>query len=108
MASWRDAIVICAANSWDAPVRLHDRQLAEHLSELAPVLYVDPPLSVLTPLRQPALAGGLREPRLRLVSGRLARLPPVTPPFPLRPGMATLVAALVRRAVRDALRTLGS
>ena len=105
--SSRDLVVICAANSWDTPVRLHDRQLAEHLAELVPVLYVDPPLSWLTPIRQRALGTALSEPRLRFLCPRLARLTPVVPPFPLRPGMVRLTAALLRRALRRTLNTLG-
>jgi glycosyltransferase involved in cell wall biosynthesis len=98
---WREAVVICAANSWDAPVRLHDRQLAEHLSAHVPVLYVDPPLSI-AEARRVAPAASLHR-----LSKSLVRLTLLAPPFPLRPPMAPFVAALVRGAVGAALRRLG-
>src|SRR5579859_2944592 len=104
--AWEGLVVLCAANSWDA-VKMMDRHLAERLAELAPVLYVDPPVSRLTPLRTPALAGSVRRPGLRLVAPSLARLTPVVLPGPLRPGMAPVSAALVRRTLRRAVARLG-
>jgi len=70
---WDGLIVLCAANNYDG-VRMGDWHLAAHLSKLAPVLYVDPPMSRLTPARSPATAGALRSPRLRLQGPGLARL----------------------------------
>ncbi len=99
-------VVICAANNWDG-VRFHDRQLAERLTEWAPVLYVDPPVSVLTRYRRPELAESLRGPKLRRISPRLARLTPVVLPGPSRPGVAPLNSRLMARAVRRAVRELG-
>ena len=56
---WDGLIVLCAANGYDG-IKLADVHLAEHLSRLAPVLYVDPPMSRLTATR-----------RLRLFARRL-------------------------------------
>ena len=39
---WDGLIVVCAVASYDG-VRMSDWHLAQHLSKLAPVLYVDPP-----------------------------------------------------------------
>jgi hypothetical protein len=36
------ALVVCAVAAYDG-IRMSDWHLARHLSELAPVLYVDPP-----------------------------------------------------------------
>ena len=47
---WDGLVVLCAANGYDG-IRMSDWHLAWHLSKLAPVLYVDPPMSRLTPLR---------------------------------------------------------
>ena len=61
---WDGLVVLCAAKNWDE-VKLADRHMAEHLSALAPVLYVDPPISHLTRFNAPAVAGSLKRPRLR-------------------------------------------
>ena len=60
----RGLIVLCAANSYDS-VKMMDQHFAERWAQRRPVLYVDPPISHLTPRRQPALASSLRGPRLR-------------------------------------------
>jgi teichuronic acid biosynthesis glycosyltransferase TuaH len=102
---WDGLLVLCAANSYDS-VKVADQHMAEHLSRLAPVLYVDPPLSRLTPVKNPELALVLAGPRLRLLAPRLARLTPVVQPFPGRPGIATLTAALAARHIRRAVSML--
>ncbi|HKE99809.1 MAG TPA: glycosyltransferase [Actinomycetes bacterium] len=98
-------MVLHAANSWDS-VKFADQHLAEALSRLVPVLYVDPPISLLTPLRRPAARAALRSPRLRLLAPGLARLTPLAPPGMERPGMAALTTRLVRRAMGAAAREL--
>jgi teichuronic acid biosynthesis glycosyltransferase TuaH len=103
---WDDLIVLCAANNLDG-MKVADLHLAEHLSRLAPVLYVDPPMSHLTPRKHPETAKALREPRLRLQQPRLARLTPVVQPFPSRPGLAGMSCALIRRYLRRATARLG-
>jgi teichuronic acid biosynthesis glycosyltransferase TuaH len=104
--SWDGLVVLCAANSYDS-VKVADQHIAEQLSTLTPVLYVDPPLSRLTPAKNPELAGALEGPRLRLLTPRLARLTPVVQPFPSRPGIATLTTALAGRHIRRAASILG-
>ena len=103
---WDGLIVLCAANNYDG-VRMGDWHLAAHLSKLAPVLYVDPPMSRLTPARSPATAGALRSPRLRLQGPGLARLTPVVQPFPSRRGMTAMTSALTRGHLRRATTRLG-
>lgn len=99
-------VVLCAANSFDA-VKMQDQHIAERLSTIAPVLYVDPPMSRLTVRNRPELSGVLDEPRLRMLTPSLARLTPVVLPFPERAGMAAVTERLVGMAVRRAVRTLG-
>ena len=85
---------------------MSDWHLAWHLSKLAPVLYVDPPMSRLTPLRnqeRPRTAGA----RLRLEGPGLARLTPVVHPFPSRPGTTGMTSALIRHYLRRATARLG-
>src|SRR4051812_31161894 len=48
---WDGLVVLHAANSYDS-VKFADQHMAESLSKLVPVLYVDPPVSFLTPLRR--------------------------------------------------------
>jgi len=103
---WDGLVVLCAANGYDG-IRLSDWHLAEHLSRLTPVLYVDPPVSCLTPVRSPRTAGVLTAPRLRKLAPGLARLTPVVPPFPSRPGTSGITSAVTRRYLRAATAQLG-
>lgn len=104
--SWDDMVVMVATTSWDA-TRLADQHLALHLSARVPVLYVDPPLSPLSPRSDPRLAASLREPRLRLVTPALARLTPRALPGKSRPLMIQLTDLLLRQAMRWAVGELG-
>lgn len=99
--------MLCAANNYDS-IKVADQHMAENLCQLSPVLYVDPPVSWLTPLRNRALAGSLSGPRLRLLGDNLARLTPVVQPGPGRPGMPAVTSALLRRSIRQAVSALGS
>jgi teichuronic acid biosynthesis glycosyltransferase TuaH len=99
-------IVVCAANNYDT-VKVADHHMAERLACLSHVLYVDPPLSRLSPRNKPELAPSLAGPRLRFVSGGFWRLTPVVGPGPLRPGMRPVTERLVRRALAHAVRRIG-
>ena len=103
---WDGLVVLCAANSFDS-IKVADQHIAEQLSVLMPVLYVDPPLSRLTPARNPEMAAALAGPRLRLQAPNLARLTPVVAPGPSRRGMAAVTAALTGRHLRRATARLG-
>ena len=103
---WNDLVVVFAANYWHG-MRYQDRHIAEHLSKDRPVLYVDPPLSRLALRNHPGLAQAIEGPRLRRVAPRIARLTPLTPPGPDRPGMGKLTSAIVRRRAASAVRELG-
>jgi teichuronic acid biosynthesis glycosyltransferase TuaH len=103
---WTGMVVLHAATHWDG-VKLADQHLAEALSRIAPVLYVDPPMSVLSPLKRPERRQALREPRLRLLGPGLARLTPVVQPGMERPGLVGLTTYLTRQAMRRATRMLG-
>lgn len=100
-----DLVVICAANTYDG-IKVADQHMAESLSELTPVLYVDPPISWLTPVRNRAMADSLSSPRLRMVGEKLARLTPVVQPGPSRPGMPPITSALTRLQLRHAVSVL--
>jgi glycosyltransferase involved in cell wall biosynthesis len=113
---WDGLIVLCAANGYDT-VKMSDRHVAEHLSRLAPVLYADPPRSLLVPLRRaaarragadiPAPAPHGNGPGLAILGPRLARVTPVVQPFPSRPGVNQLTSAAARRYLHRASSRLG-
>jgi teichuronic acid biosynthesis glycosyltransferase TuaH len=100
-----DLVVYFSASWWEGP-RGTDRHMAEALSRYAPVLYVQPPVSVLTRLNRPDLAGLMQGPPLQVHGPRLAHL--VTPVVPgqSRPGLHRLVPPLVRKGARDAIARL--
>jgi glycosyltransferase involved in cell wall biosynthesis len=106
-ATARGLVVLCAANNLDA-VKVADHHMAERLARHVDVLFVDPPLSPLTPRNDPALAPSLEGPRLRRVPQGFWRLTPVVTPFPGRPGVRAMSERLVRRAIRRAVAALGT
>jgi glycosyltransferase involved in cell wall biosynthesis len=103
---WDGLVVLCAANGYDG-IRMSDWHLARHLSRLAPVLYVDPPISRLAPVRNRGTASPLDGARLRIEGPGLARLTPVVQPFPCRPGLIGMTSALTRRYMHRAISRLG-
>ena len=103
---WDGLIVLCAANNWDG-IKLADQHIAVHLSRLAPVLFVDPPMSHLTPRNRPDLKGALEGPRLRRLGPGLARLTPVVPPKGRHPVLVPLTDRTLRQSLRRATRALG-
>jgi teichuronic acid biosynthesis glycosyltransferase TuaH len=96
-----------AGVSWDG-VAGTDRHMVAHIAEHMDVLWVDPPLSVVHPIRERALLSTLRAPRLTRVSEAILRLTPLVSPFPNRVGVdvATnlVVKHLIRRSVRRSAR----
>lgn len=88
----QDALLYFAGVSWDA-VKGTDRHLAEEISRHRPVVWVDPPTSVLRALR-----GRQRAPRLTQVGPGLLRVHPVSPPGVSRPGLRGVAHALAARA----------
>ena len=99
-------IVLCAAASYSG-IKAADRHMAEHLSRLVPVLYVDPPLSAASVWRDRPAACSLRGARLRVEEPGLARLTPVVQPGPSRHALAPVTSVLARWYVRHAVGRLG-
>jgi teichuronic acid biosynthesis glycosyltransferase TuaH len=104
---WRNLVVFCASTPWDGN-RFPDQHIAERLTRWAPVLYVDPPLSVLSGRRHRETAAALEGPRLRLIGDRLARLTPVVVPGKTRRPIRGITDLLTRRAIRRAVHGLGA
>jgi glycosyltransferase involved in cell wall biosynthesis len=104
--SWDGVVVLCAANRYEG-IKVADQHMAEHLSRLVPVLYVDPPMSRLTPRRSSVAANQIGQPKLRLQRPNLARLTPIVQPCPSRRGLTGLTALLLRYHIRTAIGRLG-
>ena len=104
---WDGLIVFCAANNYDG-IKLADQHFAEQLSKLIPVLYVDPPVSSLAPLKKPRMASRMIGSRIRVLGPGLARLTPIVEPFPSKRQLTELTAKLVRAYLRRAVAQLGA
>lgn len=100
-------IIYFAGSPYDG-VAGTDRHMADRLSSMTSVLYVDPPISALTPLLRPQFAESMRGPALRKQAEGLWRLIPRVLPGAYRPGMHRVTQALTRRAARRAARRLGA
>lgn len=98
--------VVVAGTSWDG-VWQSERHLAMQLARRGPVLWVDPQMSRLSPLRDPSARRALREDRLRPVESNLLRLTPVTVPGVTRPVLRDVAGREARRAVRRAVDRIG-
>ena len=100
----RPLVVWCAATSWDRVPRGNDRPLALELQRHADILWVDPPVSFVTPARFSS-ASRFPWPTLVQISPALHRLTPRAHPFHTRV-LTKLSASLVRIQIRWALRRL--
>lgn len=103
---WDGMVVYCAGASWDG-VDGTGKHMASRLAAYAPVLYVDPAMSVLTPVVKPHLRDSLRSPRLRLIRPGLARLTPLALPGVSRAILRDVAVMQTRRAMTRAVRHLG-
>ena len=107
MTTERKHLVWIAPVPWDG-IPGTDRQLASAMTRHADVLWVDPPLSVVTPVRlRGENAGGLA-PSLSRPAPGITRLSTVALPGLTRPGIRVTTAALLRAQIRWALRRLGA
>ena len=106
VGAWDGLVVVCAANNYDG-IKLADQHFAEQLSKLVPVLYVDPPVSSLAPLKKPRMARRMLGSRIRILAPGLARLTPVVEPFPSKRLLTGITARLVRAYLRGVVARLG-
>lgn len=99
-------VIWMSAVSWD-DIAGTDRQLATAMTRHAHVLWVDPPVSLLTTVRR---RGGIKRsvrPRLYALDSQMSRLTPTALPGMTRPGVRVTTGPLVRAQVRSALRRMG-
>jgi len=101
---WSQLVVFFGGTAWDGN-RFPDQHIAERLARYSPVLYVDPPLSI---VRAPRWSGAaIMRPRLQRLGPSLLRLTPLAPPAPLRAAVRGTTYRLMRRATCAMVRRLG-
>ena len=103
---WGNMVVLCAANSYDG-IKVADQHMAEQLSRLVPVLYVDPPVSRLTLGQDKWTVRLVKNPGLRQEMPGLVRMTPLVPPFSSKRGSLTMSGSLIRHHLRKAVAQLG-
>jgi teichuronic acid biosynthesis glycosyltransferase TuaH len=103
----RPLVLVIAGTSWDG-IWQSERHIAMHLAEKVPVLWVDPQMSHLSPMRDRTAAASLRGPRLRRVAPNILRLSPVTVPGVTRPILREIAVRQARRTVRRTVAALGA
>jgi glycosyltransferase involved in cell wall biosynthesis len=101
-ASDERAVVYLAGAPWDAVVGT-DRQLATALSRIRPVIWVDPPTSLLSRVR----SGKPNVDSVSDVARGITRLHPLAPPGVSRIGIRALAALSAHARVRSYLRRSG-
>ena len=106
MSSGDGLVIVVAGTSWDG-IWQSERHVAMHLAKSHSVLWVDPQISRLSPMRNPVAGQALQEERLREVAPNIIRLTPVTVPGVNRPFLRDLTARQARRAVRRAVKVIG-
>lgn len=97
-------VVYLAGSRWEG-VAGTDRRLASALGAIAPVLWVDPPFSILTRKR----GGGTEANRAgqSAVAPGVTRLQVLSPPGASRPGIRRLTSTILAARIRAAIRSTG-
>ena len=99
-------LVWMAGVSWDG-IRGTDRHMVSAMTRHASILWVDPPISPMTPAARRAGFRRTFRPVISPVDDRITRLSPVALPGLTRPVVRATTAPLVRAQVRWAVRRLG-
>jgi teichuronic acid biosynthesis glycosyltransferase TuaH len=97
--------VVCAGTAWDG-MPLPDRMLGTELRHHARILWVDPPVSLVTRAEYRHGAPRSVRPRLDRPVADVIRLRPNALPLHTRPGIKQTTRTLVRAQIRWALRML--
>ena len=101
----RPLLVICTGTAWTS-IAGSEYHLARALTRYADVLWVDPPISVLTPSSRRQDHECSFWPTLHSILPRLMRLVTVALPGHSRPGVNVVTGNLVRAQIRWALRRI--
>lgn len=102
---WDGMVVIASGSLWDGPA-MSERLLAQELVEHAPILFVDPPRSFTTALRDPVARRRFLSSRLTYPQPGIARLITWGPPGITRPGLRAVNAWWLGRSTARARRRL--
>lgn len=103
--NFKDAVVLAAANRWDG-VPMADQQLAKALSRHTPVIYVDPPQSLMTRYRATGKLQIVLKPRIEYLGERLIRVTPEVLPGLSRPLVAQVNRRIIAKQVSKAMGDL--
>lgn len=103
---WDNVVVVVGTCFWDGTPLL-ERHISSRLTAYAPVLFVEPPTSVLSRFRNQEAGRLAPEPGLRLVDERLAVLSVRLPPLKDRVWAKGCSLRLFKRALRRAVTDLG-
>lgn len=103
-----EMVIVVGGTSWDDPMWHSERHVALHLSARIPVLWIDPPLSLVSSRRPPNPRRMLRDSRLTQVHPNIWRLTPVTVPGVSRPLLRDIANWQCRRATQQATRAIGA
>jgi teichuronic acid biosynthesis glycosyltransferase TuaH len=98
-------VVWMANKRWDD--HGFDQRMTKEMEHYANILWVDPPVSLVTPAQRRLGAARTVRPVLRVLSERVARLTPAAMPGMTRFGIRATTAPLIRAQVRWALRRMG-
>lgn len=101
----REVVVVCGNTDWQANP-LAARPLADALARYVTVLWVDPPISVLTARNHPERAASLEGARLRVAAPNVVRLTPLVLPGKDRALMHRLTTTKLRASIARAARVL--
>lgn len=104
--NFANTIILSAANPWDG-IPMADQQLAQALSAIAPVMYVDPPRSLATRFRGTGKIQLSFRPRVEHLGERFIRVTPEVFPGLSRPGIAAINRRIIARQVNSVLQEVG-
>lgn len=104
--NWDGVVVIRAGTPFER-AWMSEKHLALHLSQRFPILYVDPPVSVVASRKSTELADGRLRPFLRLSRPNMAHLTPVVYPYAHRTGVRIATEQLTQLLTRRAIKRLG-
>lgn len=94
-----EVLVWIAGTRWDEAVPGTDRRLVTAVAKRCRVLWIDPPIPWRPGRRTPT-------PRITEVAAGVTRVRVIAPPGVTRPGIRVLTAAILERAVMDAVREI--
>lgn len=102
-----EMVIVIAGTPWGG-MWTSERHVAMHLAARIPVLWVDPPTSLLSSRSFSTSLRMLRDDRLRRVGPNTWRLTPITVPGVSRPVLRGIACWQASRAVRRATASLGA